>query len=189
MTPEKSADPSLSPGRGGSPMSRVAAPSPPEPATTVGGTCTERVETGDRAAPMPLAAASSSDATINRTARQRAPRSLEGDPSGTSTRRVSKRKAAPPTSPSADGTGTPGDDRLLDTRAAAAFLQVAPRTLYKWASQGRLPVVRLGRAVRFRMSALRTLVREHEEPAIVPLGGVVSPLIRAGTERALNTRP
>lgn len=61
------------------------------------------------------------------------------------------------------------DDRLLDNRAAAAFLQVAPRTLYKWAAQGRVPVVRLGRAVRFRMSALRMLVHEHEEPATLPL--------------------
>lgn len=62
------------------------------------------------------------------------------------------------------------DDRLLDNRAAAAFLQVAPRTLYKWAAQGRVPVVRLGRAVRFRVSALRMLVHEHEEPATLPFG-------------------
>jgi excisionase family DNA binding protein len=84
--------------------------------------------------------------------------------------------------------GNATDDHLLDKHAAAAFLRVAPRTLYKWAAQGRLPVVHLGRAIRFRMSALRTLVREHEEPATMPLGGVAS-LVGAGTERATPTRP
>jgi excisionase family DNA binding protein len=78
------------------------------------------------------------------------------------------------------------DDRLLDKDAAAAFLGVAPRTLYKWAAQGRLPVVRLGRAVRFRVSALRMLVATHEEPATRPLAGAFA---GAGTERALPTLP
>ena len=82
-----------------------------------------------------------------------------------------------------------GDDRLVDKYAAAGFLGVAPRTLYKWAAQGRLPVVRLGRSVRFRMSALRALVLEHEEPATMPLAGAVVALVRAGTERATPTRP
>ncbi|MBI3769672.1 MAG: helix-turn-helix domain-containing protein [Deltaproteobacteria bacterium] len=88
-------------------------------------------------------------------------------------------------------TSTQADDadRLLDARAAAAFLGVAPRTLYKWAAQGRLPVVRLGRAVRFRVTALRLLVREHEEPAAMPLGGTVAQLVGVGTERAPPTRP
>lgn len=75
------------------------------------------------------------------------------------TRRVSR-----PTTPSEDA-----PERLLDVHAAAAVLSVAPRTLYKWAAQGRLPVVHLGRAVRFRESTLRELVRVHEEPAAAPL--------------------
>jgi len=80
-------------------------------------------------------------------------------------------------------------DHLLDTHAAAAFLGVAPRTLYKWAAQGRLPVIRLGRSVRFRMSALRALVQEHEEPATIPLAGAIGALVGAGTEPATLTRP
>jgi excisionase family DNA binding protein len=85
--------------------------------------------------------------------------------------------------------GDAGDDRLLDKHAAAAFLGVAPRTLYKWAAQGRLPVVHLGRAVRFRASALHALVRQHEEPATAPLSGAVVPLVGAGTQRATPNRP
>lgn len=94
------------------------------------------------------------------------------------------------TAPAAS-TNTGDADRLLDVHAAAAFLGVAPRTLYKWAAQGRLPVVHLpgSRAVRFRMGALRKLVREHEEPATLSLGGAVASLIAAGTERAAPTRP
>lgn len=85
--------------------------------------------------------------------------------------------------------GSDDSDRLLDVHAAAAFLGVAHRTLYKWAAQGRLPVVRLGRAVRFRMSALRGLVCEHEEPAVAPLTGVASPMAGgAGIERATPSR-
>ncbi len=84
---------------------------------------------------------------------------------------------------------TADTDRLLDKYDAAAFLGVAPRTLYKWSAQGRLPVVHLGRAVRFRVSALRALVREHEEPATMPLDGAVVALGGAGTERATPTRP
>jgi excisionase family DNA binding protein len=80
------------------------------------------------------------------------------------------------------------DEHLLDVHAAAAFLGVAPRTLYKWGARGRLPVVHLGRAVRFRMSALRALVRENEEPAAVPLGGAADQFVGAGTERAAPTR-
>jgi len=60
-------------------------------------------------------------------------------------------------------------ERLLDVHAAADVLSVAPRTLYKWAAKGRLPVVHLGRAVRFRESTLRELVRVNEEPAAAPL--------------------
>lgn len=78
-------------------------------------------------------------------------------------------------------------DHLLDKNAAAAFLGVAPRTLYKWAAQGRLPVVRLGRMVRFRLATLQTLVREYEEAAPAP--GAVTSRFAAGTESAPGARP
>jgi excisionase family DNA binding protein len=88
----------------------------------------------------------------------------------------------------ADGS-TDAPDRLLDVHAAAAVLSVAPRTLYKWVAQGRLPVVHLGRAVRFRESALWALVRDHEEPAAAPLAGALTSRFGAGTDSAPNIRP
>ena len=79
------------------------------------------------------------------------------------------------------------DDCLLNVHEAAAFLGVMPRTLYKWAAQGQLPVVHLGRAVRFRMGALRARVREAEEatPSRVAAASIHATV---GTERAAPTR-
>lgn len=62
---------------------------------------------------------------------------------------------------------SPSDDRLLDVDEAAAFLGVKASTLYAWSHQRRLPVVKLGRNVlRFRLSELNKLVREHTRPAL-----------------------
>lgn len=79
-------------------------------------------------------------------------------------------------------------DRLLDVHAAAAVLSVAPRTLYKWIAQGRLPVVHLGRTVRFRESTLRRIVRDNEEPAATPLRGAFGSRTGAGTDPAPSIR-
>jgi excisionase family DNA binding protein len=58
-------------------------------------------------------------------------------------------------------------DRLLDVRAAAALLAVKPATLYQWAYQRRIPVVKLmGRALRFRESDLRKVIAEGVRPAL-----------------------
>jgi excisionase family DNA binding protein len=52
-----------------------------------------------------------------------------------------------------------GKDRLLDVHEAAALLAVKPATLYQWAYQRRIPVVKLlGRALRFRLSDLEQLI-------------------------------
>lgn len=47
----------------------------------------------------------------------------------------------------------PADD-LLDVEAAAQLLDMTPGAVRRAASRGTLPVVRLGRRVRFRRSAL-----------------------------------
>jgi len=49
-----------------------------------------------------------------------------------------------------------GDDPALDTRAAAAYLDIKPSTLEVWRSTGRydLPFEKRGRCVRYRKSAL-----------------------------------
>lgn len=58
-------------------------------------------------------------------------------------------------------------DRLLDVREAAEMLGLKPSTLYQWAYERRIPVVKLfGRALRFRMSDLQKLVTGSVRPAL-----------------------
>ena len=60
-------------------------------------------------------------------------------------------------------------DRLLDVHEAAAFLAVKPATLYQWAYQRRIPVVKLfgpRGALRFRESDLRALIAGSVRPAL-----------------------
>ena len=72
------------------------------------------------------------------------------------------------TSVRAEGCGNrTTDDRLLDVNEAAAILAVRPATLYQWAYQRRIPVVKLmGRALRFRESDLQKLIAEGIRPAL-----------------------
>jgi excisionase family DNA binding protein len=60
-------------------------------------------------------------------------------------------------------------DRLLNVREAANLLSLRPRTLYKLSYERRLPVVKVGRATRFRLSSLVRLIEEWERPASRPL--------------------
>lgn len=57
-------------------------------------------------------------------------------------------------------------ERLLTVSEAAEVLGVQPRTLYKWAYARRLPVVKLGRLTRFRLSALMKLIDAAEHPLL-----------------------
>ncbi len=62
------------------------------------------------------------------------------------------------------------EDRLLDVHDAAAMLGLKPSTLYQWAYERRVPVVKLfGRALRFRLSAVQKLIEDSERPALRPL--------------------
>jgi len=62
------------------------------------------------------------------------------------------------------------EDRLLDVREAAALLKLKPVTLYQWAYQRRIPVVKLfGRALRFRQSVIDKIIADSERPALRPL--------------------
>ena len=59
------------------------------------------------------------------------------------------------------------DDRLLDVREAATMLGLKPSTLYQWAYERRIPVIKLlGRALRFRLSTIQKLIAESERPAL-----------------------
>jgi excisionase family DNA binding protein len=65
-------------------------------------------------------------------------------------------------------------DRLLDVYEAARLLRLRPRTVYKLAYQRRLPVVKVGRATRFRLMSLMRLIAEWEQPAAGPSSGSAS---------------
>ena len=60
-------------------------------------------------------------------------------------------------------------DRLLDVREAAVLLAVKPKTLYQWAYQRRIPVVKLfgpRGALRFRLGDLEKLIAVSVRPAL-----------------------
>jgi excisionase family DNA binding protein len=57
-------------------------------------------------------------------------------------------------------------DRLLGVREAATMLGLKPSTLYQWAYERRIPVVKLGRALRFRRSVVQKVISDSERPAI-----------------------
>ena len=62
-----------------------------------------------------------------------------------------------------------GQDRLLDVHEAASFLSLKPGTLYQWAYQRRLPIVKLGGPrgpLRFRLSDLERLIVASVRPAL-----------------------
>ncbi len=63
-------------------------------------------------------------------------------------------------------------DRLLDVHEAATLLGLkSPRTLYKWAYAGRIPSVKIGKLLRFRLSDLESLIAAGERPAFASSDG------------------
>ncbi len=64
---------------------------------------------------------------------------------------------------------TPSADRLLDVQAAADMLSLKRSTLYQWAYERRIPVVKLfgpRGALRFRLSDIQALVARSLRPAL-----------------------
>jgi excisionase family DNA binding protein len=57
-------------------------------------------------------------------------------------------------------------DRLLNVTEAAAMLGLKPSTLYQWAYERRIAHVKMGGALRFRLSALEKLIAKSEVPAL-----------------------
>jgi excisionase family DNA binding protein len=52
--------------------------------------------------------------------------------------------------------------RLLTSKQVCAFLQVSRMTLHRLVSAGSLPVIRIGRSVRFRAAAIEAYLRKTE---------------------------
>jgi excisionase family DNA binding protein len=55
-------------------------------------------------------------------------------------------------------------DELLTPPEAAAYLKVAVQTIYDWVYDGKIPVERAGRSLRFRRSDLDTWLKRGQEP-------------------------
>jgi len=69
----------------------------------------------------------------------------------------------------ANGTGELVPDRLLTVDEAATMLGLKRATLYQWAYERRIPVVKPNGPrgpLRFRLSTLQRLIAEWERPAL-----------------------
>ena len=53
-------------------------------------------------------------------------------------------------------------ERLLNVAEAAEMLGLKPSTLYQWAYERRIAYVKLGGALRFRLSAIEKLIAKSE---------------------------
>ena len=66
---------------------------------------------------------------------------------------------------------TPTEDRLLDV-TEAVILGSKRSTLYQWAYERRIPIVKLfGKALRFRLSVIEKLIADSERPALRSTAG------------------
>lgn len=61
------------------------------------------------------------------------------------------------------------NERLLNVTEAAAMLGLKPSTLYQWAYERRIAYVKLGGALRFRLSAIEKLIAMSDVPVRRPL--------------------
>jgi excisionase family DNA binding protein len=60
-------------------------------------------------------------------------------------------------------------DRLLDVHEAAVILGLKATTLYQWAYERRIPIVKLSGSrgpLRFRLTTLLKIIEESERPAL-----------------------
>jgi len=55
--------------------------------------------------------------------------------------------------------------KLIDVPEAAALLDVSPNTLRQWLSQGRLPLIKVGRLTKLRPQDVQAFIARHERPA------------------------
>lgn len=57
------------------------------------------------------------------------------------------------------------DDRLMTDQEAAEYLRIKPRQLYTWRVSGLVPYIRMGRALRYRKSAIDAALARHTRHA------------------------
>lgn len=56
--------------------------------------------------------------------------------------------------------------RLLSVNEAASMLGLKASTLYRWAEERKLPVVKFGRSVRFRLKDIERFITTNLHPAL-----------------------
>lgn len=77
--------------------------------------------------------------------------------------------------------------KLLTAKEAADIFRLNTFTIYEWARSGRIPAVRVGRAVRFSPAALAALVEGAE---VVPPQELPPRVARrSARQRGKNVRP
>lgn len=59
------------------------------------------------------------------------------------------------------------DDRLMTDQEAAEYLRIKPRQPYTWRASGLVPYIRVGRALRYRKSAIDAVLARHTHHAAV----------------------
>lgn len=58
------------------------------------------------------------------------------------------------------------DLQTIGHKEAARLLQIHPDRLYRLARAGQIPCIRLGRSIRYRVSALREWMEQQEKEAV-----------------------
>ena len=53
------------------------------------------------------------------------------------------------------------EDRVMTEQEAADYLRIKTRQLYNWRMAGLIPYIRIGRALRFRKSAIDAALSQH----------------------------
>ena len=51
--------------------------------------------------------------------------------------------------------------RLLTPKEIAEYLAVSHKTIYKWSFQGKVPFLKLGKAIRFDLGEINQWLKEH----------------------------
>ena len=60
-------------------------------------------------------------------------------------------------------------DRLLSVEETGSILGLKPSTIYSWACERRIPTVKIGRALRIKLSTVEKLIKDCERPALEAL--------------------
>jgi excisionase family DNA binding protein len=57
--------------------------------------------------------------------------------------------------------GASKPERLITADEVAALINISPKSIYRWASEGRLPSFREGRVIRFLASDVEAFIRSR----------------------------